>query len=235
VAATIKLHRSRSTWSDHLSRAVALTDFAGRFLEVGGIPSDRISVIPNFVADPGPRARPASASDTVLFVGRLTPEKGIELLIRSWQEVAGAGMRLVVIGDGPLYEQMRSLAPSSVSFLGRLEPSSVSEWMLASRAIVVPSTWYEVQPLVILEALAAGLPIVVSSLGALRDSAGSAGVPYSAGDASELGERLLALVEPTLVDGLSASARREFESRFTEPVALANRERLYVAVRSGAG
>jgi glycosyltransferase involved in cell wall biosynthesis len=225
VAATIKLHRSRSTWSDHLSRAAALTDFAKERLEAGGIPSNRISIVPNFVTDPGPRSQPATDSEEVLFVGRLTHEKGIESLIRTWDSIGS--FRLTVIGDGPLIEGIRAIAPSNVVLLGARSSADVVERMLQARALVLPSLVFEVQPLVLIEALAAGLPIVHSDAGALGALVGGAGSAFMPENTVELAERILQLENASEVERRSKAARLQYESHYAEARALALRLRLY--------
>ena len=123
----------------------------------GGIPDEKVILKPNFVDDPGPRAnRPES--EQVLFVGRLSPEKGILELLEAWRRASPRDLRLLVIGDGPLMSDARAHLDGSIRLLGRLPKGEVRQLMLCSRALVLPSRAYEVQPLVLLEALAAGLP-----------------------------------------------------------------------------
>ena len=100
AAGTIALHDRLRTWSRTVDRFVALSEFAADRLVRGGLPSDRIELKPNFVADPGPRAAPAAASATVLYVGRLSSEKGVELLVEAWRQLGDGPLELVVVGDG---------------------------------------------------------------------------------------------------------------------------------------
>ena len=125
-----------------------------------GLDPERLIVLPNFADDPGPRTRAAANSRTVLFVGRLSREKGIDRFLEYWKG-ADPDLQLVVAGDGPLSAELRSGHPK-IDFRGRLDPEQVSELMLEARALVFPSTWYEGQSLVLLEAMAAGLPVISS-------------------------------------------------------------------------
>ena len=126
-----------------------------------------MTTVSNFVADPGPRVMPPGESNTVLFVGRLSAEKGADLLLSAWPEKTG--LELVVVGDGPLRSTLERRGGPSVRFLGHCSPADVRDLMLRSRALVFPSLAYENQPVVLLEALSAGLPVVASRFGAIPE------------------------------------------------------------------
>ena len=85
-------------------------------------------------------------------------------------------LELVCIGDGPLREELSGRHVKGVRFVGPLPPSEVQAWMLRGRVLVAPSTWYETFGLVVAEAMAAGLPVIVPRDGALAEVAGSAAV-----------------------------------------------------------
>ena len=101
----------------------------------------------------------------MLLVGRISPEKGILPLLEAWRRAALAGLELLIVGDGPLLEQARARASKNVRVLGRIDKGDVQKLLLSSRALVLPSVAYEVQPTVLLEALAAGLPALASDAG----------------------------------------------------------------------
>ena len=99
VAGTLAIHRRLGTYREQVDTYVALTQFARERFIAGGLPAERIAVKPNFVAkDPGVRENP---DDFALYLGRLSPEKGIETLLAGFEKVA-PGIRLKVAGDGPL-------------------------------------------------------------------------------------------------------------------------------------
>lgn len=172
AAAGVGLHRSLGTWRRAVDLFLALTGFARDLLVQGGIPAERILVKPNFVPDPGPRPSAPSRSGTLLFAGRLSEEKGIRLLLDAWRSHRPAGLELAVAGDGPL-EQL--VTGDGVTRLGRLSRDDLRRRMTTSRALVVPSVWYEGMPIVVLEALAAGLPVMAGDLGGLADIVGELG------------------------------------------------------------
>jgi glycosyltransferase involved in cell wall biosynthesis len=218
VAATISLNRALGTWDRHVRLFLALNDFARDRFVAGGLPADRVWVKPNSVADPGGRSGRPSASRTVLFAGRLVPEKGVGVLLEAWRRLAPAGLELVVAGDGPMRAELERRPPPSVRFCGQLEPAAVRDWMLRSRALVFPTWLYEGQPMSVLEAFAAGLPVLASRLGGNAELVGGLGDGWlaPAQDPDALAGRLATLADDALVDRAGAAARRLYEERFAE-------------------
>src|SRR2546421_5236071 len=202
MATALTVHRG--TWRG-VDRYLALTDAIAAHLRDFGIPDERIVVKPNSVPDPGP---PAPLGDGFLFVGRLSPEKGVSLLLDAWARRPEGTLRIV--GDGPLRPLVESR--SDVVFLGPQDRAGVRAAMRDSAVRHWPSTWHDVLPTVILEALAAGRPVLGTDLG---------GIPYLVGDAG--------WTVPPTVDALAAAlpraraeapsraaaARKRYESTFT--------------------
>ena len=226
VAVTIETHRRRRTWSD-LSVAIALTEFARTRLLQGGLSLERTVVKPNFAVDPGPRTNPPSASKRVLYVGRLSPEKGVVPLIEAWKAARLRDMELVIIGSGPQEDETRAKSGTSVRLVGRLTPDEVRDEMLRARALVVPSISYEGQPVVILEGLAAGLPVWCTESGALRETAGPGGISLGDGQMTTLADSLQRLTDDELIDRFGVAARREFEHRYTPEKAIEALRQIY--------
>lgn len=214
VAVTVGFHRRRGTWRDDIDVVVALTDFAADKLAVSGFPASKIVVVPNVVADPGPRRYPASASRSVLFVGRLTEDKGVLDLLEAWGGAA-TDLTLDVVGDGPLLDEVRERAGQTVRVLGRRTSDDVQAMMLRARALVLPSRWFEGLPMVLLEAMAAGLPAVVPDHGAMAEVAAGGGIVFRGGDIGGLSDALAQLESDDLVATSAEAGRRRFETEFT--------------------
>jgi glycosyltransferase involved in cell wall biosynthesis len=231
AATTISLHQRRGTWHRDVDRFLALTDFGReRFIE-GGLPSRRIVVKSNSVDDPGPRTRPPSASNVVVCLGRLSAEKGVEVLLAAWAR-APARLRLVVVGTGPLEAALRDQASEQVEFVGALPPQEVTSLLLRSRALVFPSMSFEGQGLVALEAAAAGLPVVLSDHGSMSGlfAPGAEELLFPPGDVGALVARLARLDDDRFVDDHGELTRRRFEERYTHGTALEALERVYRSV-----
>jgi glycosyltransferase involved in cell wall biosynthesis len=230
-AATISFNRRRGTWAKDVDLILALTDFArDRFIE-SGIPPDRIAVKPNFVPDPGPRPIPPEQSDLVLFVGRLTSEKAPDVLLEAWER-AGLDYRLEVIGVGPLEDDLRRRGTPGVSLLGQIESAVVRDKMLSARALVLPSIWYEGLSMVLLEALAAGLPVLASDIGPIPEVVAPLGPEFLAlpGDPDDLAKGLSRFADDEAVARAGAAARAQYEKRYSQTQGLAGLEAVYKRV-----
>ena len=141
----------------------------GRMRAAGVFPR-RMLHIPHFIETKDIPVKTAPGSG-VLVAGRLSPEKGIDVAIRAVGELDGTV--LDIAGTGPDEEALRRLAdtvaPGRVRFRGLVDKAEVQRLMLAAAVVVVPSRWYENQPMVVLEALARGTPVVGSALGGMPE------------------------------------------------------------------
>jgi glycosyltransferase involved in cell wall biosynthesis len=164
------------------------SEFLRTMLERGGIPAHRLHLLRNF-ADPrdlGHPPKPVPGSG-FLAAGRLAPEKGFDLAIRA-VAAAGPDIRLRIAGEGPDGARLRTLAnelaPGQVEFLGWCERATVAELLRRSAAALVTSTWYENQPLAVLEAFASRTPVIATRIGGLTELVedGTTGLLVAPGD-----------------------------------------------------
>jgi glycosyltransferase involved in cell wall biosynthesis len=162
LAISLSMHRSLRTF-DRITLFVAVSEFVRRKYIEAGFPNDRIRVKSNFV---WPTERREGPGEHFLFLGRLSPEKGARTIIDTWSPSMG---KLLLVGEGPEASQLRRTAPRNVEFVGSVPQHEVSEFLRGARALLVPSLWYEAQPRVILEAYAAGVPVIASRIGGLPD------------------------------------------------------------------
>ena len=226
AAVTIGYNRRRSTWARAVDLYLAPTEFVRDRLLDGGFPADRIRVKPHFVEDPGPRPVPPSQSHTVLSVGRLSPDKGCHALLDAWAALGDTELELVSIGDGPLRDELSRRRVPRVRFVGSLGPEEVRSWMLRARVLVATSTWYETFGLVVAEAMAAGLPVIVPRGGALAEvAAGGAAVePDNVETAGPAGDRLtmslLHARDDRIVDLAGSRGRARFRALYSADVGL---------------
>ena len=230
-ATEVAVTRSRRVLDRSVARFVAPSRFmADRLLDMG-VPRDRLVVKPHFVADPGPRPNPPSASDEVLCVGRLAPGKGIDTLLEAWPGVGG-GLRLAVVGDGPL--ELGGRTPPGVELLGWRSRAEVTERMLRARALVMPTEWYEPFGMVLIEAMSAGLPVIVTTAAGARTIVGGReSLVVPPGRPEALAAAINSLDDAT-VDTEGTANRARFETRYTEAIGVANLEALYTSARRGA-
>jgi len=219
VALMLKTHRSRQTWDRGIDACIAISRFAGDKFVHAGFAADRIYVKPNFV-EPDPGERP-SAGDHALFVGRLTPEKGLSTLLEAWQRLPFP-VPLVIAGDGPMRGQLESQVArkrlSAVHFTGRLGREEVYEAMKRAAFLVVPSIWQEPFGLIVAEAFACGTPVLGARVGAIEEMVDDAvnGLHFSPGNPGDLADKVMWAWEhqPELA-AMGKAARRAYEDRYT--------------------
>jgi glycosyltransferase involved in cell wall biosynthesis len=217
VAALQVSHRAIGTWQRQVNRFVALTEFGRRKFIAGGIPAEKIVVKPNFLAtDPGIGAGDGGYA---LFVGRLSPEKGIETLLTAWERV-GSHLPLKIVGDGPLRGTVQAAAERlpQVAWLGWRNFAEVLELMRHAAMLVFPSRWYEGFPRVIVEAYAVGLPVVASNLGSMSELIvhGQTGLHARPGDPADLAAQVIRIATNAQErDAMRQGARAAFESAYT--------------------
>lgn len=213
-AASIAVAKRKRVWENDVDVIVVLTESAKDILQRGGLPAERMMIKPNFGPDPGERAYPPSDSSRVMFVGRLTEEKGIRQLLDGWQRWAPSGLVLDVVGEGPL-EHLLPNGDPSVEFHGWVDHAEVTKRMLEARALVFPSQWYEVFGLTLLESMASGLPILSTEIGSMVSVLGRDHELFTGLDAESIGHSLQRLTDDALVDRVGRGGRERFLERFT--------------------
>lgn len=217
VAAMSAVHRLRRTWTRDVDRFVALAPFARDRLIRGGLPADRIVVQPNFVDRPEPTVD--TDRDGFLYVGRLAHEKGVGTLLEAWAMLPPS-MRLTIAGAGPLDAAVTEAAGRhpGITYAGRLDAAGVDAALGTARSLIVPSLWYEVCPLTVLEAFAAGCPVIVSGHGGLADLVedGETGIHVTPGDAAALAAVITAVeADPESMRRQGVAARAAYEASYT--------------------
>jgi glycosyltransferase involved in cell wall biosynthesis len=214
VATMVAVHRWLKTWQKQVDMYIALTEFARRKFIEWGIPSYKIVVKPNFTH---PEPRPKNiAGNYVIFIGRLSPEKGLWTLFEAWRNLKDIPLKL--IGDGLLLDKTMKLSPESVEVLGKKSYSDVLSFLSSALFLVLPAECYEGFPMVIAEAMAYGVPVVASHLGAMAEIVddGRTGLLFEAGNAEDLASKVRWLFEnPEKAEEMGRNARAEYEKKYT--------------------
>lgn len=156
----------------------------------GGFSHLKVKTLHNFI-DPLKAGRLAAAvkdcrEDYFCYIGRLSEEKGVETMLKAASE---AEVKLKIAGDGPLMSQLTSRYASypGIEFLGHLDAEGVMELLSNARAAIVPSEWYENNPLSVIEALCSGTPVIGANIGGIPELISDAdGILFSPGNAEEL-------------------------------------------------
>lgn len=149
---------------------ICLTEFnRKKLLGLKGLTPEQIFVKPNAVSAPEALTPELERQDRFLFAARLEEMKGIRVLLEAWRLLGANGPELLICGSGPLDDWSRKFAAdnkmTNVRFLGRLPNDQVRRLMATSRALILPTQWYEGFPLSIAESYSMGTPVLVSNLG----------------------------------------------------------------------
>jgi len=220
MAALIAVQRRRRAIDDPVTRYIALSEFSKQKYLAGGFSEDRISVKPNFVyPDPGPGS---GSGGYMMFVGRLSEEKGLDVLIDAWSQLREP-IPLKIVGDGPLAGMVEKAQreDSRIEWLGRRTVEEVYSLVGDAVCLIVPSVWYEICPKTILEAFSRGTPVVASKLGAMEEFIrhDETGWHFETGNAGDLAARMRKIfAEPDLPASLRPRVRQEFEAKYTADV-----------------
>ena len=218
--------------ADRVDRFVAVSTAMGEIHAKNGINPQKIVTI-SPPADLGAltqraarterRATIATAPYRLLYVGRLVAEKGLDVLLRA---VAGLDFpcEVEVIGDGPARADFERLTHelglnSRVHFRGWISHDNIVECYLGSQLFVHPGRWPDPAPRTIIEAMALGVPLVVSATGGAPAMAGDAALSFTPGDHNDLRAKIAALhANPALSAELVAAGGKrvgQFDTRHT--------------------
>ena len=200
---------------EKLDAVIAPSEFMRDSVIGRRFPAEKVTVIPNGVDTQEIRAG-SQDNDYVFYMGRLSPEKGIETLLAAHAAIADR-IKLVVAGTGPLDQDLRARFPM-VKFLGHLSGAALQDAVQYASLVVVPSNCYENCPMSVLEAMAYGKPVVGSDMGGIPELIvqGETGFLFPAGDYNALRAQLLQLMQsPELRRRLGAAGRKRAEERFS--------------------
>lgn len=217
VAAMLMTHRIRRTWNSDVDLYLAPTEFARNKFIQGGLPANKIIIKPNFLEpDPGPKS---TEGDYFLFVGRLTKDKGVEFLLRTWMDHR-LPWPLHVVGDGPLGPAVREAAEKcpAIRYLGPMDRKGVIGQMQGARACVFASLLYETFGMVALEAMACAVPVLATKAGATATIVedGRTGMLFDPGSTGDLAAKArLAWEQPANMMSMGKRGRESYLLRFT--------------------
>jgi len=195
---------------------VAPSRFLAQKIVEFGIPEEKVHHLPYYL-NLGEFSESPTVGDRIVFVGRLSAEKGLGTLVQAMGDVRG--LPLVVVGEGPLEEDLRRqaerVAPGRIQFVGHLDGRALREAVAGARCVVVPSEWYENSPLTIYEAFAMGRPVVGSRIGGIPELVlhEKTGLLFETGSAENLSKALERLADdPRLARTLGRQARAHVET-----------------------
>lgn len=219
---SMQIHRLMGIYKD-IDAFVAPSQFLKNKLEEYGFPSDRIICIPTFV--PQKETKNSAAAGTYgLYAGRLSEEKGVETLIRAYEKLPDH--HLVVAGDDTTDEgrKLKKYAEekqlSNIEFLGFQSGRSLEDLFAGARFIVSPSICYENLPNAVLEAFAAGKPVLASGIGSQKEiiREGKNGFLFPPGDSAALAKAVQKMDHDQLVIQMGICCQAIAETVYSEDV-----------------
>ncbi|MEM1589791.1 MAG: glycosyltransferase [Candidatus Bathyarchaeia archaeon] len=233
VALMLKTHRILRTWYDKVDAFIALTDFSRRKFIEAGIPKFKIFVRPNFLeGDPGIGE---SSREYALFVGRLSPEKGLETLLKAWHSLPDIPLK--IIGDGPMRswveEYIKQNRLKNIELIGFVRGDLIWGYLKKAFFLIIPSVWYECLPRTIIEAYATGTPVIASRLGSMEDLVedGRTGLLFNPGAPNDLAAKVrFAVKHPNDLMQWGQRARYVFEQKYSSDNAYNSLMEIYARV-----
>jgi glycosyltransferase involved in cell wall biosynthesis len=218
LTATLALHRAWRGWTGKIDMYFTPSEFTRSKYVEAGMPAARIGVSPHWIdPDPGPGT---GSGDYVIFVGRLSREKGIDTLLAAWKRVPTSA-RLLVVGDGPLAGAVVEAAAADprIEWAGRKSHDDVLRLVGDAICLVLPSVTYETFGRTIVEAFSRGTPVVVSGTGAMAELVdhGRTGYHARVGDAADVADKIGRIVTSPRDERarMREAARQEYCERFT--------------------
>lgn len=217
LALMIASNRLIGSYSEYVTRYIALTDFARDKFIQAGLPEDKVVVKPNFL-----QITPKNDVDKenyVVFVGRLKNEKGIWTLIKAWRNAQD--LKLKILGDGELMNELQAYVDKyslNVEFLGYCSQDKVIDVVRRALIQVIPSECYEGFPVSVLEAFASKTPVIASDIGSLGEiiDNGKNGLLFKSSDHIDLIDKINYMIKNyDLMSDLVEQAYADFNDKYT--------------------
>jgi glycosyltransferase involved in cell wall biosynthesis len=222
VTTMLSWHQLRGTWQNNVNGYIVLTAFQKNKMIQAGLPKEKIYVKPNFIFNPNIPCKRETQEKYLLFVGRLSEEKGISLLIDAYIQ-NNIQVPLKIVGDGPLYETIVQKIRAAgfenlIELLGFQNPSKVLSLMSNAHFLIFPSVWYEGFPMTILEAFTCKLPVIISKLGSMAEIVQDqvTGLHFEANNGVDLAEKIQwAIAHPESRDLMGENAYLVYQDKYS--------------------
>jgi glycosyltransferase involved in cell wall biosynthesis len=222
LAAATTVHRALGTWRREVDAYIALTEYQRRLFVNGGLPPARVHVRGNFFARNPPLVAWHDRRPRVTYVGRISEQKGVAVLVRAWLQWGRLAPVLQIVGEGPLLGPLQAevvaAGAENIEFVGVLAPEQVFELIARTWLAIVPSLGVEGFPMVIQEAFACGTPVAVSDsqpLPAIVQSLVN-GIVFRAGDPDSLASAVRRVwASPESLQAMGSSAYATYQALYT--------------------
>jgi len=193
---------------EYIDKFICLTEFQRDLFIQCGMPQEKLFIKPNFVSDK--QQMLTSEGEYAIFVGRLSNEKGILQLCEAWQKL---DIPLYILGSGHLLGKLP--IAKNIHYLDQVDHDELIKMLARARFLIMNSVWYEVLPLVLIEALSCGIPCLVPKLGAMPEiiKNGKLGYTFEPQNMNELIEKAQLLWNNAFT--MKLACRKEYENKYT--------------------
>lgn len=231
ITASIGIHGMLRTWDRHVSIFLTMNRFSRDLAVHSGLSEQKMVIKPHFVEEP--RVVRQGVGDRGVYVGRLSAEKGVLWLIEAWRCSLGP---LTIIGDGPLRSTVLEISRRKgldVQLLGRLSREAARAVLAEARYLIMPSLCLETFGLAAVEAMSAGVPVVVPRLGGLPElcDGGRGGVTYDPGSSSSMYAAVARVRDRSTSELIGQQARRIYVEKYSYAAVGDQLERIYRSAR----
>jgi glycosyltransferase involved in cell wall biosynthesis len=200
--AGMRLSRIRSSY-DHVRYFIAPSQFTRSKMIQGGFKAENVICVPSFVNTEGAYLQPCPQPHKILYVGRISPEKGVNILIDAFRYLRNKQAILTIVGDTnnpyaqSLIATLNEDLKTRIHFTGYKNQEDVAQLYRNHSFFVVPSLCYENQPNVVLEGMANARPAIVSCLGSMIEAVrhGQTGYHFTAAAPQDLADKMDALID----------------------------------------
>jgi len=218
VVRMLKHHWQKGTWVNMVDRYIMASEFGRQKHIVAGIPKEKISIKPHVVHPDLPKFN--QDKGYALYVGRLSEEKGVHILLEAWKEIHN--LPLKIAGDGPLASELKAYVKNNnianVEFLGFVSEEPYHECMQGAKFLTVPSVCYENFPRIVVEAYSYGVPVVASSLGSFPEivKEKETGLLFEPANSRDLAEKIQwILSHETEFHSMRDNVRRQYKEKYS--------------------
>jgi len=218
VVKSQNLHWRRGTWLHQIDSYITANQYSREKFVQAGIARDKFYIKPHFVY-PDPTLR-TQMGDYALYVGRLSEEKGVRVLLNAWETLPEIPLK--VLGTGPLLVELRQWVQSKkmdhVEILGYRPDQEFLQYLGGAKFLIMPSISQDNSPRTILEAYARGVPVLASSLEGIKEMLQDEGTGriFEAGDIEDLRAKARWLAkDDERLKRMGKLARMEYEGKYT--------------------
>jgi glycosyltransferase involved in cell wall biosynthesis len=213
-----KFINKRKDLLKNVSKFITHTEFTKQEFSRYLIHENKLVIKPNFLKLTNNKIQSISEKNNAIFASRISKEKGILTLIKSFAKI---DINLDVLGDGPLFNKVKKYNINNIKFHGNLPRDKVNNFINKSKFLVFPSEWYESFPMTILEAFREGTLVLASNIGSIKSIIKDRfnGILFEPGNTSDLIDKVKWILNNQIeCDQIALNANNEFNQKYSSEV-----------------